>query len=80
MLLAEYARGLQLELTAAESSAGVGVGVKRKSEEELRAAAEKIKKAARSGICKQMTVRVISLYQVMLMTTHADDIWRVNYN
>lgn len=57
--LARYIQRLETALAEAKSSRGAPVA-KQKTRAELEAAAEKIRRAAVSGITKQMTVRVTS--------------------
>jgi len=64
--LAAYARALEGALTAAGSGSGNVVGPSMKSPESLKAAAEKIRKAAVSGIKKQMSVSQSFIISVML--------------
>ncbi|KAI0787187.1 hypothetical protein BC629DRAFT_496645 [Irpex lacteus] len=54
--LAEYAHALKLELAEAQTANATMVpALKKKTLEELEAAADKIRNAANSGICKQMS-------------------------
>ena len=56
--VAQYVRYLEEQVKTATSAAAEAIEERKKSPEELEAAAEKIRKAAVAGIKKQMSVRV----------------------
>jgi hypothetical protein len=56
LMLANYARALELDLVDARASQATPSSPQEKTQAELEEAAEKIRRSAVSGICKQMTV------------------------